>query len=290
MSGRLQEIEARTEGVRQLGTVVRAMRGVAAARAQQARRMIGGMRGYTDIIGASLTDALRLLPQDGPAPAAAARRRSATVLVTAERGFVGSLAEQVLQAAEADRAAGHLLFGLGTRGVAVARAQGWRFAWEGPMAAQLGAVAATAHRVAERLYGAFVQGAASGVVVIYPRAGTDGQVTIERRRLLPLDLDRFRGQRPAGAPLAYVAPRRLVELLTGEYFFAELAHAVAEGFAAENAARLATLQGAHANIERKLDLLAGEERRVRQEAITSELLDLLAGSLAVEPLAHARQR
>lgn len=289
MSGRLPELEARIEGIRQLGTVVRAMRGVAAARAQQARRMIGGMRGYTDIVGAALSDALRLLPGDAAAQAAPGRRLSAVVLVTAERGFVGTLAEQVLRAAEADRAAGQPLFGLGTRGVALARAQGWNFAWDAPMAAQAGAIAAIANRVADRLYAAFLQGQANGVVVIYPRAGADGRVTIERRRLLPLDLDRFRGLPPAAAPLAYLAPRRLVELLTGEYFFAELAHAVAEGLAAENAARLATLQGAHANIERRLDQLAAEERRGRQEAITSELLDLLTGALAVEPPAGFRR-
>ena len=69
-----------------------------------------------------------------------------------------------------------------------------------------------------------------------------------------------------------------------------LAHAAAEGFAAGNAARRPTMLGAPANIERRLDLLAGEERGVRQEVISSELLDLLAGSLAVEPPANPGSR
>ena len=280
MTGQLQGLETRTEGVRQLGAVVGAMRGVAAARLQQARSVMEGIGPIPGWIDSALADAMALLP-DMRQPIPTAGGRLAVVLFTAEHGFVGNLAERVLQAAEADREAGSLVFGLGSRGVGLARARAWSFAWDSPLPAQVGAVSEVAHRVAQRLYGVFTTGAATRVDVVFPRAGVSGEVIVERRRLLPPDLARFRRSRPA-APMSYIDPARLLELLVGEYFFAELAHAAAEAFAAENAARLATMQRAHANISQRLEILAGEERHVRQEAITAELLDLMAGTLVAQ--------
>jgi F-type H+-transporting ATPase subunit gamma len=153
------------------------------------------------------------------------------------------------------------------------------------MPTQTGAIPGTAHRLAERLYRAVLRApAAARVEVVFPRTGADGTVAVERRRLLPLDLDRFRPATPASvAPTTYLDPARLLELLVAEHVFAELSRAAAEGFAAENAARLATMQRAHGSIDQRLEQLAGEARRLRQEMITSELLDLVAGTLAAKP-------
>lgn len=280
MTDRLAAVEQHIAGISQLGSVVGAMRGVAAARVQQTRRAIEGVRAWTTIIEDGLAEAVALLPRDG-APAAR-RGREVLVLFTAEHGFVGALPERMLSAAVPDRAAGALLYCLGARGVTLAEAGGWKPAWTGPMATQLGATTDIASRVAETLYDVFVRGEATSVEVLFPQASPDGRVEPERRRLLPLGLDRFR--RPAGGerPLTYLPPARLVELLVGEYFLAELARAALEAFAAENAERLRTMQAARTNIEHRLDALRQDERRARQDAITGELLDLVSGAMAAE--------
>ena len=51
-----------------------------------------------------------------------------------------------------------------------------------------------------------------------------------------------------------------------------------ESFGAENAARLATLQAARDSIDRTLDELGGVERRLRQEQITAEILEIVTGA------------
>jgi F-type H+-transporting ATPase subunit gamma len=79
---------------------------------------------------------------------------------------------------------------------------------------------------------------------------------------------------------AGVLPRRLID----ELLLAELMLALTESFANENAARLAIMQAADQNIADKLDKLMLQGRQLRQDAITSELLDIVSGSEAVARL------
>lgn len=282
MTERLAAIEQHIESIAQLGTVVGAMRGVAASRVQQTRHVIEGVRSWSGIVAAALADAVALLPRDDARPAPPGRK--VLVLFTAEHGFVGALPERMLAASAPDRAAGALVYCLGARGAALADAEGWKPAWQGPMATQVGAATDIASRVAETIYDTFLRGAATRVEVLFPLAAPDGRVTVERRRLLPLDLAAFRRSPGGERPLTYLPPTRLVELLVGEYFLAELARAALEAFAAENAERLRTMQSARSNIEHRLEDLHGDERRARQGSITEELLDVISGSMAVAAL------
>ena len=89
----------------------------------------------------------------------------------------------------------------------------------------------------------------------------------------------------ACTPLANLAPRELVDELVDELVLAALMRAAIESFAGENGARLATMEAAHTSIEKKLDDLSRDERRLRQDEITTELLDLVTGAeaVAIEP-------
>jgi F-type H+-transporting ATPase subunit gamma len=72
-------------------------------------------------------------------------------------------------------------------------------------------------------------------------------------------------------------PRRLFDELAAEYMFAMLEAAAMESFASENAARFRTMEAAHENIEKKIVEFERTARRMRQEAVTTEILDLIAG-------------
>ena len=62
MTERLADISARIDGIRQLGAVVNAMRGIAAARAQQARGQLVAVDSYAATIAAAIGRALALAP------------------------------------------------------------------------------------------------------------------------------------------------------------------------------------------------------------------------------------
>jgi F-type H+-transporting ATPase subunit gamma len=62
MTERLADIGARIAGVRQLGAVVNAMRGIAAARVQQARTQLEAVDRYATTIAIAIGRALALIP------------------------------------------------------------------------------------------------------------------------------------------------------------------------------------------------------------------------------------
>ena len=61
MTERLADISARIDGIRQLGAVVNAMKGIAAARAHVARALVGAVDSYAATIAAAMA---QVLPKD----------------------------------------------------------------------------------------------------------------------------------------------------------------------------------------------------------------------------------
>ena len=69
--------------------------------------------------------------------------------------------------------------------------------------------------------------------------------------------------------------------LADEYLLAEISRTLIEALVEENQIRLGVLTAASKNISEKLDELQRKERTLRQETITTELLDVVVGALAV---------
>ena len=121
----------------------------------------------------------------------------------------------------------------------------------------------------------------AGVEVLFARHRQDGAASIERRRLLPLDLASLAPKEPRLPPLCNLAPQLLLEKLVADYLFAPLTEAAVESLASENAARFAAMGSAHDNVSKKLEELRQEARQaLGQSEITSELLDLVTGTEA----------
>ncbi len=72
----------------------------------------------------------------------------------------------------------------------------------------------------------------------------------------------------------------LLDALTPDYLHAQLCRAALHSFAAENEARMEAMAAAHNQTERQLASLQATQRRVRQEEITAEIIELAAGEAA----------
>ncbi len=83
-------------------------------------------------------------------------------------------------------------------------------------------------------------------------------------------------------PIYTMEWEELFAALIRHYFFFHLYRAFAESLASENASRLAAMQAAEKNIEERLDELNAQYNRQRQSSITSELLDIVSGFEALE--------
>jgi len=78
-------------------------------------------------------------------------------------------------------------------------------------------------------------------------------------------------------PLYTLSWDRLFYSFIHQFFYISLYQAFIESMASENASRLTAMQKAEENIEERLDNLNSQFNRQRQNAITEELLDIIAG-------------
>lgn len=79
----------------------------------------------------------------------------------------------------------------------------------------------------------------------------------------------------------------LFAALLRSHLFASVFRASAEAMVTENAARLALMQQAERSVDERLEEMKGQRRSVRQDEITTELLDVIIG---FEALRHSPRR
>ena len=254
------------------------MRGIAASRAQKGRSLLAGIDAYSDVISHAIGQALSLLPLDMATTTAPLQRaKLGLILFCAEQGFAGAFSERVLDAAAGD-VDGAMCLVVGTRGAVVANERGIKPAWSAPMATHVDAIPSFANRLADALYGYVASGAIASVDILFSRSVSGSSIRIDRHSLLPIDFGRFARPVEKQAPLTTLAPQLLLERLAAEYVYAQLCEAAMHAFEAENEARMMAMASAKTNIETKLAGLSQRERQLRQEEITTEIVELAAGA------------
>jgi F-type H+-transporting ATPase subunit gamma len=277
MTDRVADITARIDGIRQLGAVVNAMRGIAAARAQQARGQLTAVDVYAATIAAAISRAVALLPANTEATVRSTR--PALVVFCAEQGFVGNFTERVLDSVRGDLADCEL-FLIGTRGAAIAAERGINAAWQSNLPSHSPGMPNLADRVAEALYHRIASGEIDTLDAVFGCWQPGRGFYVQRSRLFPLDMASFARAADTSPPLLDLTPAALLGELTADYLHAQLCHAALHAFAAENQARMEAMAAAHTQIDRQLGTLRARQRQVRQEEITAEIIELAAGETA----------
>ncbi len=272
MTERLAEVSGRIETIRQLGTVVNAMRGIAGARAQAARTQLEAVERYTSTITTAIGTLLAATAMPEPVRA----QQPAQLLFCAEQGFAGAFSEHVLDHAEP----GAALFLLGTRGLMFAAERGLKPVWSQALPAASAGVPRLARQVAAELYARIAAEGIDRIDAVYQSWRQGRGLEVVRRRLLPLDPADFPAIARRNPPLLNLPPGALLASLTADYVHALLCQAALHSFMAENEARMATMAAAHRHIDQQLQGLELTRRIVRQDEITAEIIELAAGQAA----------
>jgi F-type H+-transporting ATPase subunit gamma len=258
MTERLADVSARIDGIRQLGAVVNAMKGIAAARASTARSEIKAVDSYAATIAAAISDAL------GPASPVSSVKTSGgqadgitgLLVFCAEQGFAGAFSERILDSIQDDLSATSL-FLIGTRGQSIAAASGLHPVWSAPMSSHTPGIPKLADQITKAIYRGLGEGSFESMDMIH--AGwASGQPQVVRQGLLPTDA--------------------LINSLSGDYLHALVCKAALHAFAAENEARMEAMSAAGSQITRELGEFEATLRQVRQEAITAEIIELGTGT------------
>jgi F-type H+-transporting ATPase subunit gamma len=279
MSERLADVGRRIATVHQLGAVVDAMRGIAAARAHQSRALLPAIRAYADTARTAITQARRLDRQPRQRSTATMAGKPGLIIFGAEQGFAGAFAEQALNAAAPDAVTAHI-FLVGDRAASLARERDWTIDWQISLPSRAVALADMATTLVDALYVYLGAAGAVPITMLYPIWTAGRGASMVRRSLLPLDTHAFSDPDVGEPPLINLPAADLIASLAQEYVFAQLCGAAAEAFAAENEARMATMAAAKTSIDGKLQTLEREERLTRQEEITAEVVELAAGARA----------
>lgn len=149
-------------------------------------------------------------------------------------------------------------------------------------------ITATVQQVLQKIEAWRAEDGVERVYLYYNAPSDRGRYEPTSLQILPLDTHRFRHieQEPWPSkrlPTYSMDTEALLSALIRQYYFISLFRACAQSQASEHASRLAAMQSAERNLDERLEDETAHYRRVRQNAITSELLDVVAGFEAMKP-------
>ncbi|HEY0341508.1 MAG TPA: F0F1 ATP synthase subunit gamma [Steroidobacteraceae bacterium] len=287
MSDTLANLRRKLHGAEQLGSVVRAMKAVAAASIGQYERAVEALGQYQRSVELGLSLCLR--GERGVAVSsvrpAVTEHPTGALIFGSDQGLVGRFNEVIADSARETlrKLPGpKTVWAVGERvcspledaGLTIAR----RFTVPGSVAAITTLVAA----IQIEIEGYTASNRYSEVHVFYNSPQAAARYAATCGRLLPLDA----GWRKHLTAIPW-PDARLAEVLGGgtaslpalvhEHLFISLYRACAESLASENASRLQAMQRAEKNIESVSDDLRRSLNRLRQSSIDEELFDVIAG-------------
>jgi F-type H+-transporting ATPase subunit gamma len=139
--------------------------------------------------------------------------------------------------------------------------------------------AETIDRVADALAEDFSAGKLGEVHVLYSRSLSPVRQEPVLEKVLPLERPETSGGQPTPR-LFEPAPGQILQSLLPEYFRQVLDHAFLESLEAEDAARQSAMSRATDNAGRIAEDLRRQYSRLRQESITTEMIELAGGGMA----------
>ncbi|WP_019953283.1 F0F1 ATP synthase subunit gamma [Yoonia vestfoldensis] len=281
MTERLADVSARIDGIRQLGAVVNAMKGIAAARANAACAAMEAVDSYAATLAAAMSSALG--PAGAPSPPertdGKAVNGAGLLVFCAEQGFAGAFSERVLDSIE-DNLPATSLFLIGSRGRSIVAARGLYPVWAAPMPSRTPGIPKLADGIVKAIYRTMAEDRFERMDMIHARRA-GGRTVVVRQALLPIDLSVLPTP-GATRPLTQLPTEALITSLSGDYLHALVCKGALHAFAAENEARMEAMSAASSQITRELGAFEATLRRVRQEAITAEIIELGTGAASAQ--------
>lgn len=137
-----------------------------------------------------------------------------------------------------------------------------------------------AAELAQQLTESFEKGEVGRIVLLYNHYKSNASQPPVRETYLPLSLPEADGQELEEDLIVEPGKKEVVEALLPKVLLLKIYTVLMDSYAAEQAARTVAMQLASDNADELLEQLTLEYNKRRQQAITSELLDIVGGSLS----------
>jgi len=286
----LESIRKKITTAEELQSVVKVMKGLAAASIRQFERAVTSLADYSRSIELGLQTLLSSEPER-LSPADDAKKkpsRLGAVVFGSDQGMCGRFNQLIAEHAtdeirKHDLAENGLsILIVGGRIVPLLEMEGFNIDRQVSPATSLGGITPLVHEVLGVIQTWREEQDFDRIVLCYNEARGGTVYGPHTHQLFPLDLDWLRElqSRPWPTnrlPIHTVAWEQLFAAFIREHIYIALFRAAAESLASENASRLASMQAAERNIEERLEALGVRYRHTRQESITEELLDIISG-------------
>jgi F-type H+-transporting ATPase subunit gamma len=288
------DTKLRIRSIRNISKVTRAMELVAAAKLRRAQARIEAMRPYADRMLELMAGTARASTSLRGFPMLQRRdvRTALVVPLTGDRGLAGAFNAQVLREAFAVErrltAEGvQVRFGVsGKKGASTLRFRRYDVdrAWTGfsdrPGYADAQAMA---HHVSEL----YAQGEVDSVRIVYNHFESALVQRVTDSEILPIPeqaLERGEEEHRAALVGDFIyepEPEQILERLLPVYVETEIYRALLESAASEQGARMTAMRNASKNAGELIDNLTLAMNRARQQEITQEILEVVAGADAL---------
>jgi F-type H+-transporting ATPase subunit gamma len=284
----LIDLRRRIRAVKSTQQITKAMKMIAASRLRRAQQRIVSARPFAQRMLRVLNGLVSRVDQDAhpllrmPDPQ---QGRPLLIVITADRGLCGSFNSNVIKAAAQfivkEGATREIAMGLiGRKGRDFFRRRGFDVRYEAAGIFQKLSFS-DAVSIADAAIEEFTTGAASSVYLVYNEFKSVISQRIVVERLLPIP--RLEGEQAAGAVVDYVyepAPEVIFKDLLPRHVQVQVYRALLESNAAFFAAQMTAMDAATRNSAEMLDNLTLYMNKVRQAAITREIIEVVSGASA----------
>lgn len=293
----LLDYRRRIRSVKSTQQITRAMKFVAAAKLRRAQEGVFAARPYArEILRVLRSAAARMETPVHPLLERRPEERLLVVLLTGDRSLAGAFnANAIRRSMEFLReysAKKIQLIAIGKKGRDTLRKRGWSFAAEYlnvSSSVDFGRAKEIAARIAELYANAEVD----AVYVIYNEFKSVLVQQLQAEKLLPIDpaviapgspesTGGEHGAQPGvGGFVDYIYEQPIAEIFNGlvpRYLESEVFRILLESAAAEHAARMTAMDAATRNASELIDKLTLDMNKIRQAAITKELIEIVSGA------------
>jgi len=282
----LRQLRTRVGSITNIQRVTNAMQMVAAAKMRRAQERIVAARPYAQQLDKILHHLTGNIDA-GSHPLLSEREsveRVAVVVITADRGLCGGFNGNICRRAAVQmrelKELGVDLVTVGRKGRDFFRYRDYEIAAE-----QIGLFRdlqfAQAMSIAQELTGRFQSGQVDKVLLVYSQFQSVARQVPVVQQLLPIVPEA--GDEDAGEDdyIFEPSPEQLLDVLVPRHVNFQVWRALLESNAGEQAARMQAMDSATKNAGDLIEELTREMNKVRQTAITLELMDIIGGAEAV---------
>ncbi len=289
----LLDFRRRIRSVKNTQQITRAMKFVAAARLRRAQEAAIAARPYASELSRLLRSIMaRIDEPEHPLLAKHPAERILAIVLTGERGLAGAFNANILRKANEflrERRDKKLsIVPVGKKGRDSLKRAGFQFAAE--YVNVLAKVEfSTAREIAGLVANLYIKDEIDAVYLIFSEFKTVMTANLKIEKLLPVEPERAQpndksGEKTSEQPESqvdyiYEQPvEKLLAALLPKYIEAQVLRAMLESSAAEYAARMAAMESATRNAGEVIQALTLHMNKVRQAAITKEIIEIVSGA------------